>query len=226
MSSHKPNRQVLFLDKTNSGVVRKVARDLDGNQWITFEVDAFAEQEPFTCANCGEEGLIAGWQCLDDGAVEIGAECVTLHEQPNTRALVRWQHITSTASQIEVKERFKWEEGEKIDTTPAESWRVRLARTDSNGTPRSMVVQFHKGSKAMGCLDPGKAPDTADALDCVLTDAEVAAYPSFEDWASNLGFDPDSIRARNLYRRCQRQTARLRTFLGEQFQPFLEAERL
>ena len=49
-----------------SGIARKSGTDQYGNQWIQFEVDTLAEQEPGECSICGAE-LWQGWMCLDGG---------------------------------------------------------------------------------------------------------------------------------------------------------------
>ena len=48
------------------GIARKSGTDEHGNEWVEFEVDAFAEQEPGECSICGET-LHDGWMCLDGG---------------------------------------------------------------------------------------------------------------------------------------------------------------
>ena len=48
------------------GFARKSGTDRDGNQWIEFEVDTFAEQEDGECSICGAT-LSSGWMCLDGG---------------------------------------------------------------------------------------------------------------------------------------------------------------
>lgn len=60
------------------GFVRKSGTDELGNQWIEFEVDYLAEQEPGECSICGAE-LESGWLCLDGGE-EVCDEHVTLME--------------------------------------------------------------------------------------------------------------------------------------------------
>jgi len=49
-----------------SGIARKWGIDPQGNQWVEFEVDYFAEQETGICEICGAE-LESGWLCLDGG---------------------------------------------------------------------------------------------------------------------------------------------------------------
>lgn len=52
--------------------------DQHGNMWTEFIVDAFAEQLPGECAECGAE-LESGWMCLDGGD-EVCDSHVTLIE--------------------------------------------------------------------------------------------------------------------------------------------------
>ncbi len=70
-----------------------------------------------------------------------------------------------------------------------------------------------------------KEPEAADVLDCLLSDSDVENAQGFEDWAGNLGFDPDSRKAEKIYNACLKSAEKLRRFLGDKFQEFYEAER-
>ena len=48
------------------GSSRKSGTDHQGNVYIQFEVDYFAEQQTGECADCGTE-IESGWLCLDGG---------------------------------------------------------------------------------------------------------------------------------------------------------------
>ena len=48
------------------GIARLSGTDGDGNKWIQFEVDYFAEQTDGICVICGKD-LSTGWMCLDGG---------------------------------------------------------------------------------------------------------------------------------------------------------------
>jgi hypothetical protein len=37
----------------------------------------------------------------------------------------------------------------------------------------------------------------------------------FEEWAADLGYDPDSRKAEKLFKTCEKQAGRLRSFLGD-----------
>ena len=85
---------------------------------------------------------------------------------------------------------------------------------------RKMRTPFHQGSGVE------REPDAARVLDCILSDA--SSYESartFEEWAADLGFDPDSRRAERIYRAVQKQTENVQHLLGEHYRMFLEAER-
>lgn len=64
--------------KNIEGIARKSGTDEHGNQWIEFEVDAFAEQTTGECSICGAE-LESGWLCLD-GSEEVCNEHITIDE--------------------------------------------------------------------------------------------------------------------------------------------------
>jgi hypothetical protein len=48
------------------GFARQSGTDEGGANWIEFEVDYGAEQEPGECDICGAE-IETGWMCLDGG---------------------------------------------------------------------------------------------------------------------------------------------------------------
>lgn len=62
--------------------------------------------------------------------------------------------------------------------------------------------------------DP-EPPTVAEVLDCLASDASsVDGAGSFEDWASDLGFDSDSRKAEDTYRATAKQANELRRLLG------------
>ena len=48
------------------GIARKTGIDTNGNSWLEFEVDYFADQVDGECVICGAT-LTSGWTCLDGG---------------------------------------------------------------------------------------------------------------------------------------------------------------
>ena len=57
-------------------------------------------------------------------------------------------------------------------------------------------------------------PTAADVLSSLLIDAAVEDHSSFEEWAANLGYDPDSRKAARTYRGCVKMAPRVRAFCG------------
>lgn len=58
-------------------------------------------------------------------------------------------------------------------------------------------------------------PTIEDVLDCLALEASnVNASKNFLDWATELGYNPDSIKDKNIYDSCRKQTERLKDFLG------------
>ena len=76
---------------------------------------------------------------------------------------------------------------------------------------RQMTVYFSKGYGLTG------DPDAKEVLGCLAYDsASVENAQSFEDWAAELGYDEDSRKAERIFRGCERQAEKLKTFLGDE----------
>lgn len=102
------------------------------------------------------------------------------------------------------------------DTTQMDHWRVRLSIGTRGKDLRSFQTYF-----SMGSGYEGKPPTVQDVLGCLISD--VTDEP-FEEWAFNFGFDPDSRSAHQTYKAVLKQTARLKTFLGEGFDEAMKTE--
>jgi hypothetical protein len=64
-------------------------------------------------------------------------------------------------------------------------------------------------------LDPD--PQLDDVLSCLASDAAgIENARSFEEWASEYGFDEDSRKAEKIFKACQKSAARLRRLLGNE----------
>jgi hypothetical protein len=59
-------------------------------------------------------------------------------------------------------------------------------------------------------------PKAADVLHSLALDAEAIEYSSFEEWASNFGYDPDSRKAEAIYQACLSTALKLRNGLGDE----------
>jgi len=58
------------------------------------------------------------------------------------------------------------------------------------------------------------APDMLDVLYCLVSDAAVRHASTYEEWASEYGYDADSRKGEEIYRACQKQTTDLLRVLG------------
>ena len=80
----------------------------------------------------------------------------------------------------------------------------------------SMTVPFGMGPALR------EEPTAADVLNCLTSDA--SGYEnarSFEEWASEYGYDTDSRKAEKIYRQVKEQTEQLRTFLGDSYDAYV-----
>ena len=78
------------------------------------------------------------------------------------------------------------------------------------GYHEPMTVYFSQGSAHK------KSPTLAEVLDCLASDASgVDNARSFEDWASEYGYDTDSRKAERTYHICEKQAQDLKALLGQ-----------
>jgi hypothetical protein len=86
---------------------------------------------------------------------------------------------------------------------------------------RQMTVAFSTGSGWH------RDPEASDVLECLASDAAgIENARSFEDWASEYGYDEDSRTAERIYKACERAATKLHRFLGDAYDVLLwEVER-
>lgn len=84
------------------------------------------------------------------------------------------------------------------------------------------------GTFSMGSGHAGNEPELDDVLDCLASDA--AGYencPTFEEWASDYGYDTDSRKAEKIFHAVKRESKSLSHLLGDAYPTLLwDIERL
>ena len=110
------------------------------------------------------------------------------------------------------------------DWKNADHWEVVLHITGKGLYEPEFITCY-----SMGIGHKGKKPTMQQVLDCVASDA--AGYEdsgSFEEWAMNYGYNPDSRKAEKIYLLVEQGSRELRTFLGnEAYESLLrETERM
>jgi hypothetical protein len=84
---------------------------------------------------------------------------------------------------------------------------------------RRLTVDFWMGRGI------GHEPYSLDVLGNLLLDAGTHDNArGFEDWASELGLNPDSRQDEKLYRKVGKQVESLKKLLGDDYETFLSAE--
>jgi hypothetical protein len=58
-------------------------------------------------------------------------------------------------------------------------------------------------------------PDPVDVVWSLASDARVLDYPTYEVWADDTGYDPDSRKGERIYRECLANALKLRAALGD-----------
>lgn len=85
----------------------------------------------------------------------------------------------------------------------ADHWHLVIAR------PGHIMPTYY----SMGTGHEGRRPRLAEVLDSLASDVSGIDQP-FEDWARDLGYDPDSRKAEKIFAACKREAAELEKFLG------------
>jgi len=89
---------------------------------------------------------------------------------------------------------------------------------------RAIALECEKGRRAkpgMGgqpyeSRDPIAPPALVDVLSSLCRDSDVLDYVNFEQWAPDLGFDPDSRKGEAIYKACLAHALALRAAVGEE----------
>lgn len=82
---------------------------------------------------------------------------------------------------------------------------------------KRMTVPFYMGSAHTN------EPSACDVISCLISDSTAAGYESFEEWASDYGYDTDSREAERTFKTCVGIGRRLRKFLGDDYQAWCNA---
>lgn len=112
---------------------------------------------------------------------------------------------------------------EQVDSNPnnptwtdANHYKISLRRVDASGQKLQMAVYWSQGYGVKG------DPDVADVLAILANEArDVDNEEDFYDWASNYGMEANSD-TKLRYRATKRMAAKLKKFLGEDYDELLE----
>ncbi len=90
---------------------------------------------------------------------------------------------------------------------------------------RAIAIECDSGWQArpnIGGIEPYQSnrkiapPALADVLSAIARDTDVLDYACFEDWAAEIGFDPDSRKGEATYRACLAYALALRAAIGDE----------
>ncbi len=90
------------------------------------------------------------------------------------------------------------------DQRDAINWELENGYEAKTG---SYTGHFMKGKKLL--------PDLADVLYSFVVDYNVLDYATYEDWAGDLGYSPDSREGEKIYRLCIEHALKFRAAFGE-----------
>lgn len=90
-----------------------------------------------------------------------------------------------------------------------------LQRAIANECETGRRAKVDMGGRPYASRDPIPAPTASDIVSALARDSDVLDYARFEDWAGDLGFDPDSRKGEAIYRACIAIALALRAAIGE-----------
>lgn len=95
---------------------------------------------------------------------------------------------------------------------PDKDWKHQASAWEcEHGVPASYLFgNFQAAIKATPIM-----PDPCDVLHSLLLDGDPIDHPTYESWASDLGFDADSRKGEAAYRACLEIGLKLRAAIGE-----------
>lgn len=147
--------------------------------------------------NAGETALSLNWRVavLKDGKPIRGIETVDymqgIGHAPSYKSAPKWHG----------KPAPKWlqEQCQRIEAETGKVARISVYRGEGEAS--------HK---------PLSPPTVADVLSSLCLDASALDNASFDDWASDYGYDTDSRKAEGIYRQCLATAMALRAAIGEE----------
>lgn len=110
----------------------------------------------------------------------------------------------------------------KVTKKQSFRWKIRLSREG-----KSFIFPFTMGAAHCrisfnGQKFPNK-PLLKDVLECLQNDcSDFQSNISYKDWASNFGYNPDSIKGKKIFRTCRKYARKMERLLGLEWKSFLE----
>lgn len=156
-------------------------------------------------------------------ALGLSIRCEFIPFSQSRNAAEGWQSLNWRVTlERSGREVLKTDYGQGIGYAPANGkiW----AGGNSHVKARAIALECETGRIAkpqMGQGEPYKSvkpidpPSAVDVIWSLSRDADVLDYGTFEDWAENLGYEPDSRKAEAIYRACLEIALKLRAAIGE-----------
>lgn len=124
-------------------------------------------------------------------------------ETQTIQSLISETGITMTAERVD--------RNPHMDSQDMDHWKCKFVGRNLGMT--RMTVYFSKGYGHKGA-----EPEISEVLDCLASDAAgFSNAPSFEDWASEYGYDTDSRKAEKTFKAVLKASACLEQFLGHDY---------
>lgn len=126
-----------------------------------------------------------------------------------------WACTFASASRPKQPEEFEFFTGLGLRAAPTKQAEMKAKFQFPGVTPNDIARRTNYGRRYLAHLETLRepvAPHPADVLYSVILDSS-ACESSFAEWCRDYGYSDDSIKARDTYDACQRNTEKLRHIL-------------
>lgn len=103
--------------------------------------------------------------------------------------------------------------GYKTATYAKREGREVVARECETGRPHIWRDEFRAAVRISGGLPI--MPDSVDVFSSLVMDSDAIDYATYEDFAGDFGYDPDSRKGESVYRACLEIALKLRAAMGD-----------
>lgn len=151
-----------------------------------------------------DEAKAAVNRILADAGISMVAQHVPTTFDPKSKD---WQHIAWRVTFKSVRGEFSTDYKQGIGHLPnyPKGYNVKLSLYDAEEIQHALKTG--KVARRAGTMifdgKPLTPPDAADVASALVSDAYAAEYSSFEEWARDMGDNPDSIKAKGIFEACR-----------------------
>ncbi len=152
---------------------------------------------------------------LDNAGIEMAAQYVPSEYDPKSKEFqgIKWK-IVFKSKRGEFATNFTQGIGHLPNYPKTGKMPVDILE-DIKHTLQTGKICRHIGNQILKFGGkPISPPHPADVISCLLTDSSAEDYATFEDWANEMGYDPDSRKAEAIWQACLETSRNMNRVIG------------